>query len=319
MGKRFDFALSRRAAFGFAGIGLAGSGFLAAAKAQETVRGATGGIVRGLDFSNPADVLTARVKTIGSLESGAETFHYMIGTVFSVFEDGARLDPLFGVSGAFAIRTVKESETVWQQMVHQIITYFDLASGVVMEHWRNPFSDETVKVVNFATRLDSKLVARDETLIETKSSRVRQWWAVEGENAVQFSELQSRKTNPITPEKFPRESSGAIYVKNQNAQRYANYAALSDPALPSVPYVEESQRFGPWYPWMLMGQAQGRLFNQLHQGKAEKQSDIPGPAVAYAEKHFAAFLEAPREWTGEFADPETWWAKTQAPTPVKAP
>lgn len=306
------FTVSRRTAFG-----LATAGFMGTAQAAESVAGRTAGFVRGLDFSDPADVLTARVKTIGSLESGVETFHFMIGTVFSVFEDGARLEPLFGVSGAFAIRTVKESETVWQQMVHQIITYFDLATGRVMDRWNNPYSGETVKVVNFATRLDSKLVARDETLIETKSSRVRQWWALVGENAVQYSELQSRKANPITPEKFPRESSGAIYMKNQNAQRYANYAALSDRSQPSVSYREESQRFGPWYPWMLMGPAPGRLFNQLHQGKVERRDQIPGPAVAYAEMHFPAFLEAPKSWTGEFSDPETWWAKTQTPAPAK--
>lgn len=309
-----DFILSRRAAFG-----LAAGGVSTASLAAGSATGSTAAFVRGLNFADPADVLTARVKTIGSLESGAETFHYMIGTVFAVFDDGAKLEPLFGVSGAFAIRTEKESNTVWRQMVHQVITYFDLATGEVMESWRNPFSDETVRVVNFATRLDSRLIARDETLIETKTSRVRQWWTIQGGNAVQHSELQSRKPNPITPEKFPRESSGAIYVKNQNAQRYANYGALSDPARASVAYVEESQRFGPWYPWMLMGAAPGRLFNQLHQGKVETQAQIPGPAVAYAAKNFPAYLSAPKEWTGEFSDPETWWAKTQTPALPKAP
>jgi hypothetical protein len=306
--------LSRRAAFGLAG-GLMSGGALAA----ETARGPTAAIARGLDFSNPQDVLNAKVKTIGSLESGAQTFHYMIGTVFAVFDDGARLDPLFGVSGAFAIRTVRESDAVWRQMVHQVITYFDLAGGQAMERWRNPYSGETVEVVNFGTRMDSQLIARDERLVETKTSRVKQWWAIEGTQAVQYSELQSRKPNPITPEKFPRESSGAIYVKNQNAQRRADYAALSDPSRPSVPYTEESQRFGPWYPWMLMGQAKGRLFNQLHQGKVDAQSQIPGPAVAYAAKHFPQFLEAPKEWTGEFSDPETWWAANRKPAPPKAP
>jgi hypothetical protein len=303
--------LTRRDAFGMAALGLAAGPHAHAADRPSA------GMARGLDFADPLDVLTARVKTIGSLDPKAETFHYMFGTVFALFEDGARLEPLFGVSGAFAIRTEPESATVWRQMVHQIITYFEIETGRVMERWRNPFSGETVRVVPFATRLDSRLIARPETALEGKTSRVRQWWALQGRNAVQYSELQSRKPNPITPARFPRESSGAIYVKNQNAQRYADYAALSDPAVASVAYVEESQRFGPWYPWMLMGQAPGRLFNQLHQGKVERQSDIPGPVVDYAAARFPSFLQAPREWSGTFEDPETWWARTQKPAPFK--
>ena len=93
----------------------------------------------------------------------------------------------------------------------------------------------------------------------------------------------------------------------------ASIADLEDPDLPSVSAITASQRFGPWYPWMLMGGKAGRNFSHMTVYKAQSLSDVPRNILDYAEKNKPEFLVAPSEWTGEYTDPETLYTMERKP------
>ena len=93
----------------------------------------------------------------------------------------------------------------------------------------------------------------------------------------------------------------------------AQLADIENPDLASVPAVISSQRFGPWYPWMLMGGQPGRNFSHMTVFKTSTLSDVPRNILDYAEKKQPEFLTAPHTWTGEYTDPETLYTLERTP------
>ncbi len=149
--------------------------------------------------------------------------------------------------------------------------------------------------------------------VTSETTQVDTQWIVRMDTASQRTEADIRKPNPIDPDNWPRESSGKWYHKKMSNQMVASLAALENPDLPSVPAVTASQRFGPWYPWMLMGGMAGRNFSHMTVYKARTLSDVPRNILDYAEKNKPEFLSAPAKWTGTYTDPETLYTLEREP------
>jgi hypothetical protein len=72
---------------------------------------------------------------------------------------------------------------------------------------------------------------------------------------------------------------------------------LSDRSLPSLKPYGSWNRIAAWLPWMLMGQKPGHLFYRSHTLKLDRVEDLPKHVLAYTEKRFPKYLEAPEKWT----------------------
>ena len=93
----------------------------------------------------------------------------------------------------------------------------------------------------------------------------------------------------------------------------ARLSELENPDMPSVNAVSISERFGPWYPWMLMADKPGRNFSHMTIQKSMSLRDVPRNILDYAAKKHPEALEAPREWTGTYVDPETLYTMERQP------
>jgi hypothetical protein len=63
---------------------------------------------------------------------------------------GEKILDLFGAQGFGVIRLNQREDGVIERMARQIGLFTDTRTGQVLGEWRNPFIDETVKVVNVA-------------------------------------------------------------------------------------------------------------------------------------------------------------------------
>ena len=263
-----------------------------------------------LNFSDPKDQLTALMKMTGDLEDGKEVISWMRGIVHAIFDDGRVLTPLFYAGSLAFSRSYRDPDGSFKNMSNFTICYLDLETEQVLDSWYNPYTDQTVEVVNYASTLHTTMRAMSPINDDT---RLRVDWQVDGNDVVRWADGTIIKENPITPDKWPRASVGPTYYKNQQAQIHARLDELENPDLTSVPAVTYGQRHGPWYPWQLMGQDPGRTYRRDMSKKADNLDEVPSAIPAYAEKHFPDFMSAPTEWTGAYIDPETLWARDMPP------
>lgn len=263
---------------------------------------------RKLDLNDPRDQLYATMKMLGQLEDGKEVVNYASGTIWSIFKDGSEMEPLFNLSGVGFSRTWKESEESYKTTDNFIVCYTDLQTGEVLEKWYNPWLKEIVPVVNYASRIDTVSRASPSSS-KSPDAKVRVKWQIDGDDVIRWTDAQVRKLNPITPEKWPKASAGKWYTKNQSNQMLARLAELQNPKTISVRSLSVGQRHGPWYPWMQMGQAPGRTYRRDVTRRVDDIGQIPQVTLTYARKHFPDFMQAPKEWTGVYIDPETLWTQ----------
>lgn len=294
-------APSRRSALGLA------AGMAAAPVAPTLVKAATR---RALDFNDPQDQLYALIKMNSDLEDGKETISWSKGIVHAILEDGKILEPMFYAASLGFSTSHKQDDGSYKSMSNFTICYLDLETGDVLESWYNPWLEKDVDVVNYASTLH--YITKPMEPINDHT-RLRVEWQVDGNDVIRWSDGKIIKKNPITPEKWPRASVGAVYYKNQQAQAIARLDELENPDLTSVNAITTGQRHGPWYPWMLMGQDPGRTYRRDISKKADSLGEVAGAVPAYAEKHFPEFMAAPTEWTGAYIDPETLWARDMPP------
>lgn len=263
-----------------------------------------------LDFTNKRDLITAQVKMDGDLEDNKEVISWMKGIVYGIFEDGKTLQPLFMAGSLAFSRSFRVDDITYKNMSNFTIVYMDLATGMVLDDWHNPWLDRSLKVVNYASTLHTTSKPMEPINDHTK---LRVEWQVEGNDVIRWTDGQIQKKNPITPAKWPRASAGEIYFKTQSSQTIARLDELENPDLTSVPAIQLGQRHGPWYPWQQMGQAPGRTYRRDTSRKAKSLDEVPRAIVDYAAKHFPDHMSAPKVWTGVYMDPETLWAETMLP------
>ncbi len=307
-----DLLVSRRSAVlalaGFASGAVAGAARAAPSRAER------------LDFDDPYDNLYA----FGKIWAGFDgpqlgAFHGLmyarIGT--------RRLQPLFGYTGTGVMESRRDADgNVWLRG-KETGFFTDLASGDILETWDNPFTGERVKVFNFYNpRMGGKLTAemprfamggaRDEATLMNQGTHRTQDGKVPfllpfefyGGDAMLAWDYAHEYTNPVTPARWPRASTGTRINPSEHFTFNMSRGALGDRSVASVRFTAGFSRLSQWWPWMRMGGHElaesGVLFGRMFSHKGLKNyGDVPPKVLAYIEKHAPDYLEPPRDWPQE--------------------
>ena len=303
-----DLLISRRSAF----KALIGMSVGVATLGRTTAAGASG----DLDFDDPYDNLYAFGKIwAGYEEPQIGAFHGLmyarIGT--------QRLIPLFGYTGTGVMQArIDEDGNMWIR--GKETGYFtDLGSGDILETWDNPFTGETVEVFNFYNPgMGGKLTAEmprfamgaakdvptlmnegTERKVDGKVPFILPFESF-GDDLMLAWDYAHEYTNPVTPEAWPKASTGPVISPSEHFTFSMSLAQLQDRSEPSVRYQAGFSRLSQWWPWMHMGGSQyqdGVLFGRMFSHKGLKNyQDVPPKLLAYIEKHAPEFLEPPEDW-----------------------
>ena len=111
--------------------------------------------------------------------------------------------------------------------------------------------------------------------------------------------------NPVTPEGWPKASTGPRINPSEHFVYYVDAAQLEDRANPNPSVMSGFTRQGPWWPWMRMGQSgvDGVLMGRMHSHRIHGRIDEISPAVLRRVKR-----ERP-----DLLEPMTTWQ----PAPIK--
>eukprot|EP00004_Rigifila_ramosa_P009927 TRINITY_DN216_c0_g2_i3.p2 TRINITY_DN216_c0_g2~~TRINITY_DN216_c0_g2_i3.p2 ORF type:complete len:179 (+),score=25.31 TRINITY_DN216_c0_g2_i3:551-1087(+) len=106
-------------------------------------------------------------------------------------------------------------------------------------------------------------------------------------------------TNPVTPAKYPKASTGTHANPAEHFVFYTSLADLEDPTLDSAHFRAGFTRIAPWWPWMRMGQSgvSGYVLGRMFSRKCKRGlDDIPSKLREYVERHHPDFFVAPTDW-----------------------
>lgn len=317
-----DVDVSRRGAlksFTMVGAGLtAGAGLSMAGAAQAATPELK------INFNDPKENLKAFTRVFSDINPKNIAVGWYAGTVYSVVGDSKKVVPLLGVEGIGVRRTVALETGGYRVFNRELAFYKDLKTGAYLDMWDNPMNGEKVEVFpiqNMFVNADTAPIFE----FDMEGTKIRQPfnppWTVTGDWAMSLFEIHQSVKSELKPEEWPRESPGEFTRISEIFHRHVKVADLNNEKLTSVPTVGTWMRIASWFPWMLMGQAEGHLFFRCQTQKFGSVSDLPKAFLARAEKGYAQYLEAPAvESWGKQPNDSTFnmYKRLRKPAPPKA-
>ena len=324
--------ISRRGLMGGALGGLAAAGLTACGapngSEEEPAAGAAPDTGGGLDLTKPEDNLYAFGKIWGTYADKPVYSGYQ-GVQFARIGVN-KLTPLFGYVGCGNMQCkMDDNGHLWIRGTEA--GYFtDLASGEIIDYWDNPYSGERVDAFPFFNyglrgsltqempRMSMGGAPDDNTLMNAADARMNE------EGVIPFIlpfqkvhdqyllawEYAHEYTNPVTPEGWPKASTGKKINPSEHFVFYIPAAELEDRSNPSARFHAGFMRTSPWWPWMRMGQTEvrdGALFGRMHSFKISGELDnIPRVVLERLERDKPELLEPQTGWEAGIEPRGTW-------------
>ena len=310
-----DLVLNRRNVLSGLGGGLLGgaASLLAPGIAQAAIPNRPG----GLDFTDSKDNLWAFGKIwAGYDEPVIGGFH---GLMYARIGN-TRMIPLFGYEGTGCLQTKWDPDGFLNIKSRETGYFTDLETGEVLETWDNPFTGETVEVYHFYNNVlggrlstqipkfvmgevgDAPTLMNEGTVFPDENGEYPFLLPFEqfGDDLLLSWDYTHDYTNPVTPEGWPKASTGKTITPSEHFVFYVDRDELEDRSIPSARFRGGFSRQCNWWPWMKMGghdHEDGILFGRMFSQKGMPGTQSVRPKVlAYIEKHAPEFLTLPDDW-----------------------
>ncbi len=284
------------------------------------------------DYNDPVDNLYA----FGKIWSGYETpvigaFH---GLMY-VRIPGKRMVPVFGYAGTGALLCRQDDNGDLWIKSRETGYFTDLETGDILETWDNPFTGKTVEVYHFYNDVltgkvgkeipkffmgaagDSPTLMNEGTVFPDADGNYpfvlpfQQY----GDDLMLAWDYTHDYTNPVTPEGWPRSSTGARVTPSEHFTFQVNRHELEDRSVPTCRMTAGFSRISECWPFMEMGGtgfAGVTLFGRMHSHKGlSGYGEVPPKVLAYIEKHAPEFLTLPDGWDAGNQRVDTWKAYAQ--------
>jgi hypothetical protein len=283
-----------------------------------------------IDFMNPRWNRDAWARIQADMDSSNERLCHCSGNIIAV-RPGEVLKPILGFQTFLATRLLPLPDGNIRRVNKEVIFYTNLTRlgqpGEILETWKNPFTNEEVRVVhaindpfNYTISETLILVPEDFAGDRSKLSKIPlifPWQDLDGETLVLSTDMHLIYPNPLQPDKWPRESAGPKAQVSEMMRFFVKRKDLENPQLTAVPYVGTWHRVSPWLPWMLMGQAPGHCMYTSTMTAFSSVERLPKHVRDYAQAHCPQMLSAPTADYGPSHSSLELYSRQQTPAPVK--
>lgn len=263
----------------------------------------------------------------GDLDFGKAKPGWYGGVVMGV-RDGEKVRPLMNFEGFSHARLIDNGDGSYQKLLREVVFYKDLKTGKILETFDNPYTGETVKVVPVANDPFNFVIEKYypkgpsygglNKLSDAPRVPLRYPWKITDENTVTLAtDIHLFYPSALQPDEWPRESSGEMVRVSEMFRYIIRREDIENPEKTSITYSGSWHRITPWLPWMLMGQAPGHITYVGTMGGFSNLDMVSPEVIAYAEKHFPKYFDAPAEWEEPSFSSLEDYARTQEPAPVR--
>lgn len=279
-----------------------------------------------IDFNSPRWNRDAWARIHGDMDSSQERIGYCSGTVMAV-RPGEAVKPFLGFQVFLATRLVPLPDGNIRRLNKEVIFYTELSRrgepDAIIEEFRNPFTGETNRIVQvwndpFNYTISDTLILAPEDFAGDRSKLPKipllfPWQELGSDTLVLSTDMHLNYPNPLSPDKWPRESSGPKVQATEMMRYFVSRRDLENPALTAVPYVGTWHRITPWLPFMLMGTTPGHCMYASSMTGYDSIDRLPRQVVDYAMKHRPDMLRAPTEDYGPSHSSLEHYAREQQP------
>jgi hypothetical protein len=278
-----------------------------------------------LRFRDPAWNRDTYAKLQGSLDFEQQKVGWYSGVVLGV-RDGEPVRELFGMEGFSVCRLKRLEDGSWRKLLREVGFYRDLKTGQLMDTWENVYTGETVKVVPIANDPFNFTISDHFPpppsyggLNPAEAPKIPFIlpWREMGDTVLLATDIHLFYPSALQPDKWPRESPGAMSRVSEMFRYVIPRASLADDSRKSIQYHGTWNRVTPWLPWMLMDQAPGHVLYVCDMGGFDSFDKIPRDVIERAERMDPKWLVAPREDYGPSLSSLENYALTEQPAPPR--
>ena len=280
-----------------------------------------------IEFFSPEWNRDSWARITSDLDSSKQRIGRYRGQVMGI-SDGEAVRVLCAFEGFAVSRLIPLENGNYRRLNRETIIFTDAKSGEVLEKWTNPWTEEVVDVVHvsndpFNYNIATPMVFMTEDIGGDKASKpvevplILPWRKVNDETLSLETDLHLFYPNSLTPEKWPRESSGPMVQASEVFRYFVPVKELEDPSLTTVSWHGTWTRIQPWLPWMLLGDKAGHVLYVGVMASADSVDEVSPNVLAYIKEHFPDFLNAPTEDYGPSLSSIEDYARKQTPAPVK--
>ncbi|MDC0186264.1 DUF1838 family protein [Gammaproteobacteria bacterium] len=235
-----------------------------------------------IDLSNPMDNVNAFSKLAGSLKQ--ETVHYFYdGTIYGMASEESY--PLFNYSGVmkFVWQPIKNNS--YRYRMFDIGCFSDLITGVPLEEFKNPFTNEVIKVLQPRAGPYDFFVKPE--VLDWRQSGDQLW--ISNSQGLQMP-------NRLDPEKWPLGSTGKVINFRYIFGYRGKLSDIEDQQTSNVHSLQFFSEISPWYPFLRMGKKPGFNYWSLQGNKIKSLSDVSPLVLAYIDKNEPGFFDNDQPW-----------------------
>jgi len=260
--------------------------------------------------------------------TGRQVYGRCSGIVTGI-RPGEAVKPLFSFEVFSTIRVLRQEDGSYQRMTKETIFYTDPKTGDILESWKNPYTSETVRVVDVANDPYNWVIASTVQppalpgainagqAVPGGKPYLLHWMAFGPDTVVLTEDAHGFYKNLLDPKHWPRESAGAMVQSSELFRYFVRRVDLEDPSKTHLPHTGSWVRVQPWLPWMLMGQAPGHvMYDGVFSSSLELTNYSP-QVLARIKAKYPQYLTAPTKWYGPNYSSIEHYAREQKPAPVK--
>ena len=245
----------------------------------------------------------------GDLDESKQKYGWFKGFIMAIRPNKPILDAL-GFQGFGVSRLEKQADGSYAKILREVGLYTDLRTGEVLEEWKNPMTNENVRVVHIAND-PFNYVIEDHFPEPPKFGDLNQEeipkipfilpWQQRGDRLDMEIHINLFYPNALDPKKWVRETNGPMVQVSEGFAYHVDATKMQDANYTTLPYSGTWNRITPWLPWMHMGQTPGHMMYSAFMGSGEDLEQVHSRQVLdYVEKHYPKYFTAPETY-----DPNT--------------
>ena len=243
-----------------------------------------------LNLANRGDFLTAIAKMRGSTNDDL-VMGWVIGARYAVVDHQAT--PMFGILAGTFSRYRQISDRAYEAQALELAYFTDLATGRLLETWKNPITGVTVEVPMIRMGPSRFVMTADGLTVTTAAGeavgmalRHRFRPAVTHGDHVWITEEINVTGSRGGPDAKP-------FAYNEMSTYHARRSDLADPALAAVPTDVQFHSLVTWRPWMGFGDVPGHTTARAAGRRAAQIADFPAYYVKLCERHHPDVMKDP--------------------------
>jgi len=230
-----------------------------------------------LDLDDPIAKMRAKVKMIGTLEDGVASHRVSRGYVYGYNPDDDSFTRFYSMINYNVTQWTRVNDVTHRYKMHECALYTPFDEWDVLTTFQNPFTGETVDPMSYVIGpLEVEVTPEgSDTGPEATIKPIHMDWQVMDGTVWMPIQSEFSFANPISPEKWPKESSGPEVKWNSFILFSAALNDIENADLMKVRALNHYQENVTWAPWLEM---QGRPGFSLSRGFGMKflnMAEIP--------------------------------------------